>query len=105
VGVLTTERVPYIRDLQNGLLEEGKFLVRRAVLQTAKNNKPFLRLMLADASGHMPAIYFGAATELKKLADFAKPGKIVKIQGIVEEFQSVKQIKLMKMEAAEPGDE
>lgn len=101
----SAERTPFIRDLQNGLLEEGKFLVRRAVLQPAKNNKPFLRLMLADASGHMPAIYFGAAPDLKKIAEVAKPGKIIRIQGIVEEFQNVKQIKLMKIEAAEPGDE
>lgn len=101
----STERAPFIRDLQNGLLEEGKFLIRRALLQTAKNNKPFLRFMLADASGHMPAIYFGAPAELKKISEFAKPGKIVRIQGIVEEFQNVKQIKLMKLDAAEEGGE
>lgn len=104
-GMLSAERAPYIRDLQNGLLEEGKFLVRRAVLQTAKNNKPFLRLMLADASGHMPAIYFGSAAELKTMAEAARPGKIVRIKGIVEEFQNVKQIKLMKLERGEDGDE
>ena len=102
--MLTPERSPYIRDLQNGLLEEGKFLVRRAVLQTAKNNKPFLRLMLADASGHMPAIYFAAQAELTKVQAIAKPGKIIRIQGIVEEFQNVKQFKLMKIEAAAEGD-
>ena len=101
----SSERAPFIRDLQNGLLEEGKFLVRRAVLQAAKNNKPFLRLMLADASGHMPAIYFGAAPDLKKLSEIAKPGKIIRIQGIVEEFQNVKQIKLMKIEAADDTEE
>lgn len=103
--MLTTERSPYIRDLQNGLLEEGRFLVRRATLQTAKNNKPFLRLMLADASGHMPAILFAPPAELKKSADIAKPGKVVRIQGIVEEFQNVKQIKLMKLEAAGDNEE
>lgn len=101
----SAERAPYIRDLQNGLLEEGKFLVRRAVLQSAKNNKPFLRLMLADASGHMPAIYFGAAGELKSMAELARPGKIIRIKGIVEEYQNVKQIKLMKVEAADDTDE
>ncbi len=103
--MLTTERSPFIRDLQNGLLEEGRFLVRRALLQTAKNHKPFLRLMLADASGHMPAIYFGNPQELKTITDIARPGSIVRIQGIVEEFQNVKQIKLMKVEAATQGEE
>jgi|JI8StandDraft_1071087.scaffolds.fasta_scaffold15967_5 3'-5' exoribonuclease len=103
--MLTTERSPFIRDLQNGLLEEGRFLVRRALLQTAKNHKPFLRLMLADASGHMPAIYFGNPTELKTITDIAKPGSIVRIQGIVEEYQNVKQIKLMKVEAGVKGEE
>jgi 3'-5' exoribonuclease len=101
----SAERSPYIRDLQTGLLDEGRFLIRRAVLQTAKNNKPFLRLMLADASGHMPAIYFGGLSDIKALADFAKPGKVVKIQGIVEEFQGVKQIKLTKLEPADEKGE
>ncbi|MBV6492800.1 MAG: 3'-5' exoribonuclease YhaM [Turneriella sp.] len=100
----SVERAPFIRDLQNGLLEEGKFLVRRAFLQTAKNNKPFLRLILADASGHMPAIYFANAVELKKISAIAKPGKIIRIQGIVEEFQNVKQIKLTKIESVEEGE-
>lgn len=99
------ERSPFIRDLQLGLLEEGKFLVRRAMLQTAKNNKPFLRLMLADASGHMPAIFFATQNELNKTQAFARPGKIVKIQGIVEEFQGVRQIKLGKVEPAADNDE
>lgn len=101
----TADRTPFIRDLQNGLLEEGKFLVRRSILQTAKNNKPFLRLMLADASGHMPAIFFGSQPELQKAQAVAKPGKIVRIQGIVEEFQNVKQIKLMKLEESADAHE
>jgi 3'-5' exoribonuclease len=101
----STERSPYIRDLQNGLLEEGRFLVRRATMQSAKNNKPFLRLMLADATGHMPAIFFAAPPELKKTAQIARPGKVIRIQGIVEEFQNVKQIKLMKVESAAETEE
>jgi 3'-5' exoribonuclease len=102
---LSAERAPFIRDLQKGLLEEGKFLVRRAIMQTAKNNKPFLRLMLADATGHMPAILFAPAAELKKTAEIARPGKVIRIQGIVEEFQNVKQIKLMKVESAAETEE
>lgn len=101
----SAERAPFIRDLQNGLLEEGKFLVRRAVMQTAKNNKPFLRLMLADATGHMSAIYFGTQAELKRTAQIARPGKVVRIQGIVEEFQNTKQIKIIKIEAAGDDEE
>lgn len=101
----SAERQPLIRDLQTGLLEEGKFLVRRAAVQTAKNNKPFLRLMLADATGHMPAIFFGAPAELKRITALARPGKVIRIQGIVEEFQNVKQIKLMKVEAASDTEE
>jgi len=99
----TAERKPFIRDLALGLVEEATFLVRRSALQNAKNNKPFLRLMLADASGHMPAIYFGASADLKTVQVIAKSGNIVKIQGIVEEYQGVKQIKLMRLEKA-PDD-
>lgn len=101
----TAERSPFIRDLQNGLLAEARFLVRRAIMQSAKNNKPFLRLILADATGHMPAIFFAPPAELKKTAEFARPGKVIRIQGIVEEFQNIKQIKLMKVEPAGETEE
>jgi 3'-5' exoribonuclease len=101
----TAERSPFIRDLQNGLLAEARFLVRRAIMQSAKNNKPFLRLILADATGHMPAIFFAPPAELKKTAEFALPGKVIRIQGIVEEFQNIKQIKLMKVEPAGETEE
>ncbi len=101
----STERTPFIRDLQNGLLDEGTFLVRRAFLQKAKNNKPFLRLMLADASGHMPAIFFASPMELKTISALAKPGKVIRIQGIVEEFQGVKQLKLLKIEPGSGSEE
>jgi len=101
----TAERSPFIRDLQNGLLAEARFLVRRAIMQSAKNNKPFLRLILADATGHMPAIFFAPPAELKKTAEFARPGKVIRIQGIVEEYQNIKQIKLMKVEPAGETEE
>jgi 3'-5' exoribonuclease len=101
----TAERSPFIRDLQNGLLAEARFLVRRAIMQSAKNNKPFLRLILADATGHMPAIFFAPPAELKKTAEFARPGKVIRIQGIVEDFQNVRQIKLLKIEPAAETEE
>ncbi|MCX7633614.1 MAG: HD domain-containing protein [Turneriella sp.] len=101
----TAERAPFIRDLQTGLLEEGKFLVRRSVLQTGKSQKPFLRLVLADATGHMPAIYFASTAELKRVAEIVRPGKVVRVQGIVEDFHGVRQIKLQRVELAAETDE
>ena len=102
---LSLERMPYIRDLQKGLLEEGRFLVKRIIYQTGKKNKPFLRFLLADKSGHLSAIYFGQPKELNELRSTLKSGTIVKISGIIEEYQNVTQLKLLKIEPTTSTDD
>ncbi len=97
-------RTPLIKDLQKGLLEEAHFLLRRLVVNTGRSQKPFIRAILSDRTGHLPAVYFGPAAELKKLAETLKPGAIVRIQGVVEEFQGVTQLKLLKIAPSDKTD-
>lgn len=92
---------PLVRDLHRGLVEEAYYVAKKIHLNLGKKNKPFLRLLLSDKSGHLPAIYFSASKELKELTQSLAEGDIVKVSGIMEEYQSVMQMKLIKLEKAD----
>ncbi len=98
---LDLNQSPFIEEIHQGYIEDGFFLIRKMYLNTGKTKKPFLRIILADKTGHLPAVYFGAQKELTKLAEEIIEGDIVRISGIMEEFRDVLQIKLIKMEKAE----
>jgi len=95
-------RTPLISDIEPGLLQEGYFLLKKIHLNISKKKKPFIRAVLADKSGHLPAVFFESAASLKKLMGEIDEGDIVKISGIVEEFQDVLQLKLLKIERSDP---
>ena len=95
---LEFESSPYIEDIHKGLLEEGFFLLKKLHLNVGKKNKPFLRILLADKTGHLPAIYFGSRTDLQEKQQNLHEGDIVKISGIIEEYQGILQVKLLKIE-------
>ena len=97
---LDLNQSPYIKDVQKGLLENGYFLLKKINLNMAKNNKPYLRFLLSDKTGHLPAIYFGHEKELKEISRNLKEGSIVNISGVLEEYQSILQIRLISIKKA-----
>ncbi|MCS6985751.1 MAG: HD domain-containing protein [Leptospiraceae bacterium] len=99
---LKKEELPYIRDLETGFLEEGYFLLYRLNLVKSRQDKPYLRLILSDKSGLMPAVFFGSQREIEHTYKKLRKGQVVKIQGIIEEFAQTLQIKLYKIEPASP---
>ena len=98
---LDLNQTPYIKDIQKGLLERGYFLLKKINLNIGKKNKPYLRLLLADKTGHLPAIYFGHEKDLKKLTRSLKEGNIVTVSGVLEDYQSIIQIKLLSIQKSE----
>lgn len=98
---LSLEKMPFIRDLQTGFLEEACFLVIRRNIFKTKTKKPYIRFILSDRTGHMSAIFFGTEKEVKQAYEKATPGKIVKVKGAIEEFADVTQIKIFKLEIIE----
>ena len=92
---------PYIKDLNVGILQEGHFLVKRLHLDIGKKNKPFLRLLLSDKTGHLPAIIFGNEKELQQITSEIKTNDIVNVYGIIEEYQDVMQLKIMKIKQSD----
>ena len=99
---LDLKKTPFIDELIPGMLDEGYFLLKKIHLNVGKKNKPFLRLLLADKSGHLPAVYFENAGILKKIQTQISEGDIVKINGFIEEFQDVLQVKILKIERTNP---
>ncbi len=97
-------RTPYIQDIRQGLLEEGHFLLKKLHLNVGKKNKPYLRLLLADKTGHLPAVFFENMNALKKIQGQLQEGVVVKVSGIIEEYQNVLQLRLLKIEKDDKPD-
>ena len=94
-------RSPYIKDIEKGILKYGLFLLKKVNLNLSRKNKPFLRMMLADKTGHLPAVYFDTESKLMKINRQIKEGDVVVISGILEEYRSILQIRLLKLEKVE----
>jgi len=94
---LDIKRKPFIDQLQPGMIEEGYFLLKKIHLNIGKKNKPFLRIILSDKTGYLPAVYFDSLKNLQKIQDECKEGDIVNISGILEEYNEILQIKLIKI--------
>ncbi|RME88385.1 MAG: HD domain-containing protein [Candidatus Hydrogenedentota bacterium] len=101
---LDLNRTPYVADLQRGLLEEGYFLVKKIMLQMGKSGKPFLRLLLSDRTGYLPAVYFGPKGKLEELARTIPEGAIVKVKGVLEDFQEVLQLRLFDVQVSDKSE-
>ncbi|MDH4200163.1 MAG: HD domain-containing protein [Spirochaetia bacterium] len=100
---LDLKQTPFIDELNPGMLDEGYFLLKKIHINVGKKNKPFLRLLLSDKSGHLPGVYFDSLNNLKKFQTEISEGDVVKVNGLIEEYQDVLQVKIQKMEKT-PSD-
>jgi len=96
-----------ITDLVLGEHCTAFFVVRRKEIKKKKNGDPFLTLDLADASGHIDAVWWDFAPDLfgKTEADGIEAGDVVKVAGHVEEYQGIRQIRVEKIRRVKPEDQ
>ena len=96
-----------ITDLVLGEHFTAFFVVRRKEIKKKKNGDPFLTLDLADASGHIDAVWWEFQPDLfgKTEADSVEAGDVVKVAGHVEEYQGVRQIRVEKIRRTKPEDQ
>ncbi len=96
-----------IMDLVLGEHFTGFFVVRRKEIKKKKNGDPYLTLDLADASGHLDAVWWEFQPDLfgKTEADSVEVGDVVKVAGHVEEYQGVRQIRVEKIRRVKPEDQ
>jgi 3'-5' exoribonuclease len=100
-GVRTTDARP-LRELSDGDEVAGAFVVRERELRQKKNGEDYLRVVLGDATGTVPAIAWDGATEL---FEACAPGAIVLVAGRFSKHpQYGPQIKLGSVRPAGPGE-
>jgi 3'-5' exoribonuclease len=67
----------FLRDLQDGQAVDSVFLVKERSLGRKRNGEDFLRLTLADTTGHRPAVCWDGARDAH---DVAEPGSAVRVK-------------------------
>lgn len=88
----------FIRDFQEGELVTTFLVVISKVLKKTKEGKPYLDLLLGDASGTINAKIWDRVEELAPKCD---PGKAVKVKGAVTVFNNELQLKIENIRLVE----
>lgn len=95
----------FIEDLKKDMEFTEFFMVRAAAVKTGSNNKQYLDLILSDMSGELTAKKWDVSdeelTSLKELAE----GSIVKVKGLVTEWNGVAQLRIQRIRLKADGDE
>lgn len=92
-----------IKDLVAQETVTDFFLVRAATIRTANNNRLFVDLELADKSGTINAKIWEVTGEIEKLFTNINPA-VVKIRGLVTEYQGKLQLKVDQIRAMQDSD-
>ncbi|MSO40677.1 MAG: HD domain-containing protein [Solirubrobacterales bacterium] len=91
-----------LRELTDGSTVEGAFAVRERDLRQKRNGEDFLRLILADRSGTVPAI---AWADVSECFEAAEPGGVVFVVGRYSVHQQFgKQIRIESIRPAVEGE-
>ena len=88
-----------IKSLQKGEKIEQYFLLLYWELKTSRNGKSYLDVMLGDKSGSIS----GKMWEITGFRDLSN-ANVVKVRGIVEDFQGSAQLKIERIRPAEDAD-
>lgn len=79
------------------------FLIRSCQIRTGSNGKPYFDATLGDKTGDVSAKKWDVLPEMDFLESL-KSGDIVKIRARVTEWQSAKQLKILRIRAVKDGD-
>lgn len=88
-----------VNQLETNARFVGFLLVRSADARTDKKGGAYLDLTLADKTGDINCKYW----DWNQLMDVPKQGSVIKVQGLVQEYNSRKQLRIERMRAALPA--
>jgi len=101
-GIPRPEQNRLLRELSDGDQVTGAFVVRERERRQKRNGEDFLRVVLADKTGTVPAIAWEGVGECFEIC---APGSIVLVSGSFSiHSQFGRQIKLATVRAAGPGE-
>jgi 3'-5' exoribonuclease len=93
---------PTLRDLVDGQEVESPFVVRERELRQRRNGEDYLRLIVADSTGTVPAVAWDDAAESFRTAE---PGTVVVLAGRFSVHQQYgRQIRIDSIRAAHPDE-
>lgn len=90
---------PKVRNLQDKDTVEILLLVKEKNLAVGKNGRPFMGLVLGDASGTIDGRLWDRVDELSREFEI---GDVIKVKGLVQLFQNRKQFIVHRLERVEP---
>lgn len=88
---------PFLNELKERDQINQIYLVREKTLSLGKNGRPYLSLVLGDSTGTMDAKMWDRVEES---AQEVEAGELALVRGVVQVFQSRKQIIIQKIEKA-----
>mgnify|MGYP000854484266 CR=1 FL=1 len=95
----------FVADLKKDFEFTDFFMVRAVAVKTGSNNKQYLDIVLSDMSGEIIAKKWDVGEdELNALKDI-KEGSIVKIKGLVTEWNGTKQLRIQRIRLQADNDE
>jgi 3'-5' exoribonuclease len=97
-----SDGAPSLRDLVDGQEIESPFVVRERELRQRRNGEDYLRLIVADSTGTVPAVAWDDAAESFRAAE---PGTVVVLAGRFSVHQQYgRQIRIDSIRAARPDE-
>lgn len=80
------------------------FMVKSFMLKTGKSMKEYLDINLGDSTGEFNAKKWTVTAQDKAMLESLKTGSIIKIKGLVTEFNGSKQVRIEQMRMPVAGD-
>lgn len=87
----------YLADLKPGENVEDFFILKSLVIRTANNGNKYADLILADKSGEMVTKIWDLNKEVLPVIEALSEKDIVKIRGVVNEWNGAKQLKVLRI--------
>ncbi|MDD2217362.1 MAG: HD domain-containing protein [Eubacteriales bacterium] len=102
---LTEMKQIFIEDLKKDMEFTDFFMIRSVTVKTGSNNKQYLDLILSDMTGDMVSKKWDVSDdELSSLKNMTE-GSIVKVKGIVTEWNGVGQLRIQRIRLKSDVDE
>jgi 3'-5' exoribonuclease len=100
-ATLATVSAMFVRELQEGAQVECVLVVRAAELRSKRDGSRFLRLMLGDRTGSLPAHVWDDVAAAAEVATLGTPVRVSGHLQVSERYGT--ELKLRAIRAAEPG--
>ncbi len=91
----------FINQFKKGLSVEGFFLAKEKTANKTKTGNPYLSLRLADRTGEIEGRVWDKASDFGPLFE---RDDFIKVQGEVDEFQGVLQLRVLRLRKAGAGE-